>query len=70
MRVVTELVHVAVGVCVAVVIASLAAWAVPRASATIWMIDYVAIAGVLGMGVPAVRTARAADRAERMGEGR
>lgn len=69
MRVVTELLHVVVGVCVAVMVASLAAWAVPRAAATIWMIDYVAIAVVLAMGIPALRLARAADLAERRGDG-
>lgn len=68
MRVVTELLHIVVGVCVAVMIASLAAWAVPRSAATIWLVDYVAIVGVLAMGVPALRAARAADLADRTGD--
>lgn len=67
MRVLTEIVHVLIGIVVAIAIGSLAAWAVPRAAATIWMIDYVAIAVVLALGVPALRTARAADLADRAG---
>ena len=67
MRVLTEIVHVLIGIVVAIAIGSLAAWAAPRAAATIWMIDYVAIAGVLALGVPALRTARAADLADRAG---
>lgn len=62
MRVAIELLHIVIGIAVAVTIASLAAWAVPRAAATIWAIDYVAIAGVVLMGIPALIAARDAGR--------
>jgi len=69
-RVTVELLHILAGIGVAVVIAMLAAWAVPRAAATIWAIDYVAIAGVVLMGIPALMAARAADAAKPNGDER
>ncbi len=60
MRVAIEIFHILAGVAVALVIAALAAWAVPRAAGTIWAIDYIAIAGVVLMGIPALIAARGA----------
>lgn len=62
MRFLIELMHVAIGIVAALVIAFLTAWALPQAKATIWIIDYVSIAFILGMGYLPLREAWAADR--------
>ncbi len=63
MRFATELMYVALGIAVSIVMAAAAAWAVPLARGDIWMIDYVVIAFIIGMNYPQMRDARAADRA-------
>ncbi len=63
MRFAIELFHVALGLIAAIVIAALSAWAVPLARHEIWLIDYVAIAFIIGMGYLPLRDAWAADRA-------
>ena len=62
-QVAIELAHIAGGIVLALVIGWGAAWAVPLARAEIWIIDYVAIAFIIGMGYPQMRDAWAADRA-------
>ncbi len=69
MRFATELMYVALGIATSIVMATGAAWAVPLARAEIWIIDYVAIAFIIGMGYPQMREAWIADRAtERAGD--
>jgi len=63
MRFAIELFHIAIGLIAAVVIAALSAWAVPQARYEIWIVDYVAIAFIIGMGYLPLREAWAADRA-------
>lgn len=63
MRFATELMYVALGIATSIVMATGAAWAVPLARAEIWIIDYVAIAFIIGMGYPQMREAWMADRA-------
>lgn len=62
MRLLTEIIYVALGIAVSVVMAAGAAWAVPLARAEIWIIEYVAIAFIIGMGFHQMRDAWAADR--------
>lgn len=70
MRFVIELMYVALGIMTSIMMAMGAAWAVPLARAEIWIIDYVAIAFIIGMGYPQMREAWMADRAlDRAGEG-
>ncbi|WP_374146171.1 hypothetical protein [Sphingomonas sp. 28-63-12] len=72
MRFAVELMHVALGIVAALVIAAAAAWAVPLAHREIWLVDYVAIIFIIAMGYRPLREAwaadRAADRAGRTGE--
>ncbi len=69
MRFATELMYVALGIATSIVMATGAAWAVPLARAEIWIIDYVAIAFIIGMGYPQMREALMADRVtERAGD--
>ncbi len=69
MRFATELMYVALGIATSIVMAAGAAWAVPLARAEIWIIDYVAIAFIIGMGYPQMREAWIADRVtERAGD--
>ncbi len=69
MRFATELMYVALGIATSIVMATGAAWAVPLARAEIWIIDYVAIAFIIGMGYPQMREAWIADRVtERAGD--
>jgi predicted transporter len=63
MRFATEVMYVILGIIVSIVMAAAAAWAVPLARPEIWIIDYVAIAFIIGMGYPQMRDAWAADRA-------
>lgn len=66
MRVLVELVHIAAGIMAALAIAALSAWAVPGARREIWIVDYVAIAFILGMGIKPLMAARAADVADKV----
>lgn len=68
MRVLIEVVHIAIGLVAAVIIASLCAWSYPRATHDIWLVAYVAMALIILMGVGPVRRAYAADRAK-LGKG-
>lgn len=70
MRFAIELMHIALGIATALVMASMAAWAVPLARADIWNTDYVVIAFVIGMGYLPLRQAWAADRAAEAAEAR
>lgn len=63
MRVLIEVVHTVIGLAAAVVIASLAAWAYPRATSDIWLVAEGAMVVVLLMGVGPLRRAWAEDRA-------
>ncbi len=63
MRFAIEVFHVVLGLFAAVIIAALSAWAVPLARHEIWLIDYVAIAFIIGMGYQPMRAAWLADRA-------
>jgi len=63
MRFAIEVFHVVLGLVAAIVIAALSAWAVARARHEIWLIDYVAIAFIIGMGFQPMRAAWLADRA-------
>ena len=64
MRVLIEVLHIAVGLAAAVLIASLAAWSYPRATHDIWLVTYAAMALVVLMGIGPIRTAYEADRAK------
>lgn len=63
MRVLIEVVHIAIGLIAAVVIASLASWSYPRATDDIWLVTYAAMVAVVVMGVGPLRRALQADRA-------
>jgi hypothetical protein len=60
----TELLHIIAGVFGTAVIASLAAWAVPRAGETIWEVAYAAALIVIFMGVRPLRLAWRADHGD------
>jgi len=64
MRVLVEVMHIVIGLAAAVLIASLAAWAYPRATGDIWMVTYAAMIAVIAMGVGPLRRAYAADKAK------
>lgn len=68
MRFAVELMHIALGIATAVVMAAVAAWAVPLARSEIWIIDYVVIAFLIGMGYLPLRHAWDADRAAEAAE--
>lgn len=58
-----ELLHIIAGVAGTVLIATLAAWAVPNAGETIWVVAVAAMVVVALMGVGPLRLAWRADRA-------
>ncbi len=64
MRVLIEVLHIAVGLAAAVLIAALAGWSYPLARQDIWLVTYVAMAAVVAMGVGPIRRAYAADRSD------
>ncbi len=68
MRVLIEVLHIAVGLAAAALIASLAAWSYPLARNDIWLVTGVAMVAVIAMGVGPLRRAWAIDRA-RLGGG-
>jgi hypothetical protein len=63
MRVLIEVLHIAIGLIAAVLIAWYAAWSYPLARNDIWLVDYAAMLAVIVMGIGPLRRAYAADRA-------
>jgi hypothetical protein len=61
-RVLTEVIHIAIGLVAAVLIAWAAAWSYPRATDDIWLVAYACMIAVVLMGVGPVRRAYAIDR--------
>jgi hypothetical protein len=64
MRVLIEVVHIAIGLIAATLIAAAAAWSYPRATGDIWLVTFVAMALVVLMGIGPIRRAYAVDRAK------
>lgn len=62
MRVLTEALHIAAGIAVALLIGALSAWAYPLAARDVWLVTGIAIACVVIMGIAPMRRAMAADR--------
>ena len=62
-RTLLELLHIAAGVLVTGLFANLAAWSVPNAADSIWLVAWVAVAVVIFMGLAPLRAAWDADRA-------
>jgi hypothetical protein len=69
MRVLIEVVHIAIGLVAAVLIATAAAWSYPRATDDIWIVTYACMIAVVLMGIGPVRRAFAADKAGLNGTG-
>ncbi|ODP38249.1 hypothetical protein [Sphingomonas turrisvirgatae] len=65
MRVLVEALYVAAGIAVALVFASLCAWAYPLAKQDVWLVTGVAIVCVILMAIGPMRRAAALDRARR-----
>lgn len=63
MRVLIEVVHIAIGLIAAALMGAGAVWAYPRASGDIWLVVYAAMAAVVLMGIGPIRRAYARDRA-------
>ncbi|MDP5278892.1 hypothetical protein Q9Q95_08155 [Sphingomonas sp. DG1-23] len=63
MRVLIEVVHIAIGLLAAALIATAAAWSYPRATQDIWLVTFVAMALVVLMGIGPIRRALTIDRA-------
>jgi hypothetical protein len=59
-----ELLHIIAGIIGTALIASLAAWAVPRVGETIWQVAYGAMVIVVFMGVRPLRLAWRADHGD------
>ncbi|HEX8303205.1 hypothetical protein [Sphingomonas sp.] len=64
MRVLIEVLHIAVGLLAALLIAALASWSYPLARHDIWLVAYVAMAAVVLMGIGPIRRAYAEDKAQ------
>ena len=64
MRVLIEVLHIAIGLTAAMLIAALAAWSYPLAKQDIWWVAYAAMLAVAIMGIGPIRRAYAADRAK------
>lgn len=64
MRLLIEVLHIAIGLVAAVLIASLAAWSYPLARQDIWWVTYVAMVAVILMGIGPMRRAYLADKAK------
>ncbi len=64
MRVLIEVVHIAIGLIAATLIATAAAWSYPRATNDIWLVAYVCMVAVVLMGIEPVRKAFAIDKAK------
>jgi uncharacterized membrane protein len=67
MRVLIEVVHIAIGLIAAALIAAAAAWSYPRATGDIWLVAYACMIAVVAMGVGPVRRALAEDKAKLAG---
>ncbi|KIU01365.1 MULTISPECIES: hypothetical protein [Bacteria] len=67
MRVLIEVVHIAIGLIAATLISAAAAWSYPRATDDIWLVGYACMIAVIAMGVGPVRKAFAEDRARLAG---
>lgn len=64
MRVLIEVVHIAIGLVAAALIAAAAAWSYPRATDDIWLVAYGCMVAVVLMGIGPVRRAFDEDRAK------
>jgi len=62
MRVLIEVVHIAIGLVAAALIAAAAAWSYPRATDDIWLVAYGCMIAVVLMGIGPVRRAFDEDR--------
>ncbi len=62
MRLLIEVIHIALGLGAAVLIAWAAAWSYPRATDDIWLVAYACMVAVVLMGMGPVRRAYAIDR--------
>ncbi len=62
MRVLAEVIHIAAGIAVALLLAALAAWAYPLAARDVWIVTAIAIVCITVMGIGPMRRALAADR--------
>ncbi|MGK6356108.1 hypothetical protein ACMGDH_12900 [Sphingomonas sp. DT-207] len=62
MRLLIEVIHIAIGLVAAVLIAWAAAWSYPRATDDIWLVAYACMVAVVLMGVSPMRRAYAIDR--------
>ncbi|MBO9526078.1 MAG: hypothetical protein J7517_08085 [Sphingobium yanoikuyae] len=67
MRVLIEVVHIAIGLIAAALISAAAAWSYPRATGDIWLVGYACMIAVVLMGVGPVRKAYAEDKAKLAG---
>lgn len=67
MRVLIEVVHIAIGLVAAALIATAAAWSYPRATDDIWLVAFGCMIAVVLMGVGPVRKAIAEDKARLAG---
>lgn len=61
-RTLLELLHIIAGVLTTGLFATLAAWSVPNAADSIWVVAWVAVAVVIFMGIAPLRKAWDADR--------
>jgi hypothetical protein len=69
-RTLYELLHIAAGVVGTALLASLAAWGVPKSAIAIWDVAYVAMAAVAFMGIRPLRLAWRADQEAKHGQPR
>lgn len=69
MRVLIEVIHIAIGLAAAWLIGWAAAWSYPRATDDIWLVAYGCMVAVVLMGIGPVRRAHAIDR-RRLARGR
>jgi len=67
MRVLIEVVHIAIGLIAAALISAAAAWSYPRGADDIWLVGYGCMVAVVLMGVGPVRKAFAEDKAKLAG---
>jgi hypothetical protein len=69
MRVLIEALHIAAGIAVALLIATLFAWAYPLAAADVWLVAAVAILCIVVMGIRPMLRAAEAEREAAQGRG-
>lgn len=62
MRVLIEVIHIAIGLAAAALIGWASAWAYPRATDDIWLVAWGCMVAVVLMGIGPVRRAYAIDR--------